>query len=101
MKKIIYNRMYNTETAECLADWDNGLSRRDFNYLDEYLYRKKTGEYFLYGIGGPNTWCSQPVGEMFSGGEKIEPLTEQEAREWAERRLGADEYIEIFGEPEE
>ena len=101
MKKIINNRMYNTETAECLADWDNNLSYRDFNNLDEHLYRKKTGEYFLYGQGGPNTWCATPVGDMWGSGEKIKPLSEEEAREWAEYRLTSEEYIEIFGEPEE
>ena len=32
---------------------------------------------------------------------KLIPLTEEQARNWAEKRLDADEYIEIFGEPEE
>lgn len=101
MKAIINGRMYNTETARFLARWDNGLTPRDFNNLSESLYRKKTGEYFLHGEGGPNTWCSVPVGDMFGGGEKIEPLTEDEARRWAEKKLDTEEYIEIFGEPEE
>ena len=37
----------------------------------------------------------------WSGGEDIIPLTESEARKWAERHCTADEYEEIFGEVEE
>ena len=51
MKKIINERMYNTETATEI-DWqENTANRGDYSYYREYLYRKKTGEFFLYGYG--------------------------------------------------
>lgn len=99
MKKIINGKLYNTETAERVGRWSNGRSTRDFTWCREELYRKKTGEFFLYGEGGPqspyiryidsNSWC---------GDERIIPMTYDEARDWAERKLDADEYESIFGE---
>ena len=101
MKQIINGKKYDTETATEVGSWWNGLSTRDFSHCRETLYRKRTGEYFLYGIGGPMSGYSHSCGNMTSGGEKIIPMTEAEAREWAEGRLGCDEYEEIFGEVEE
>ena len=101
MKQIINGKMYNTETATKLGRYWNGLSTRDFRNVRETLYRKKTGEYFIYGEGGPMTQYSQPFGDMRSSGEAIVPLSESDARAWAEKNLTADEYTEIFGEPEE
>ena len=50
-KKIINNRMYNTETAKQLGYWSNGYTPSDFYFAEETLYQKKTGEYFLVGHG--------------------------------------------------
>ena len=49
MKKIIKGKVYDTDTARELASWANGGNWRDFSHLEETLYRKKTGEYFLHG----------------------------------------------------
>ena len=101
MKKIINGRMYNTDTAKLVAEWDNSLSQTDFKHCEENLYRKKTGEYFLHGKGGPcSRWC-EFVGNCIFGGEGIIPLTITMAMEWVENNLSADEYIAIFGEVEE
>ena len=43
---IINGKLYNTETATYVGGYSNGLSINDFNYYDEELYRKRTGEYF-------------------------------------------------------
>lgn len=102
MKKIINGKRYDTETATRLGEYWNGLSRRDFGFMEETLYRKKTGEYFLYGEGGPASRYSRAVGQnSWSGGERIMPMTIQEAKEWAEKHLDGDEYESIFGEVEE
>ena len=101
MKKIINGKLYNTDTAKNVGCWDNGLGCRDFACCAESLYQKRTGEFFLYGEGGPQTKYAERVGNMYAGGEDIIPLTEDEAKEWAERKLDADEYIAIFGEVEE
>lgn len=102
MKKIINNRRYDTATAQEIATYDDGKGVRDFSHVEEALYQKRTGEFFLYGIGGPASWCAHacPTGG-YDGGEKIKPLSEEEARQWCEDRLDADEYEAIWGEPEE
>lgn len=96
MKKIINGKLYNTETAKEVASWWNGLGVRDFRNCEESLYLKKTGEYFLFGKGGGASSYAQRFGDMWGYGEKIKPLTEEEAREWAEEHLDADEYLKIW-----
>ena len=102
MKKIINGRLYNTETAQIITDYSNGLCCNDFRWIEETLYRKRNGEFFLHGEGGPmtkyakqidtNSWCS---------GEAISPLSDAEAREWMEQCADADTYIRCFGDVEE
>ena len=69
--------------------------------MEETLYRKKTGEFFLRGSGGARTIYSEPMERGSRGSSRIVPLTEAEAREWLEAYADADKYIEIFGEVEE
>ena len=98
MKKIINGKSYDTETAKKVAMWSNNLSYRDFNWVEETLYRKKTGEYFLHGEGGPMSRYAEATGtNSWSGGERIMPLTYAEATRWAEEHLDGDEYEQIFG----
>ena len=98
MKKIINNKNYDTETARVIGS--NSYSQpRDFNWWSEILYCKRTGEYFLYGEGGPRSRYAEHVEQnCWRGGEKIIPLTYEEARKWAEENLTANEYEEVFGE---
>ena len=101
MKKIINGRLYDTETAKELGG-DSYSNRRDFHYWAETLYKKRTGEFFIYGEGGPLSKYAEAVGlNEWSGGERIMPLSYAEAQKWAEEHLDGDTYIEIFGEPEE
>lgn len=101
MDKIIGGKRYNTETATMVAEWDNGYSVADFNFCREELYRKKTGEFFLYGEGGGMTKYRKSYGNSFGWGEKITPLTIKEVQKWAEENLDGDEYEEIFKIKEE
>ena len=98
MKKIINGKKYDTETAQKVGFYANYGSWRDFSHFEETLYKKKTGEFFLHGIGGPLTHYAVYV-EMNtrSGGEKIVPLSYDEAKSWAESNLSVDEYENIFG----
>lgn len=100
MKKIINGRKYDTETARKIGDWNNG-KLYDFDYVIERLYKKKTGEYFLYGEGGAVSKYGVEVRDGMSDGSDIIPLTEKKALIWAEEHLDADEYEEAFGEVEE
>lgn len=98
MKKIINGKVYDTDTAKELASWSDGLSFRDFTYVEEVLYQKRTGEFFLHGAGGAASRYAVSAGQnSWSGGEKIIPLTWEAAREWAEEHLDADDYESIFG----
>lgn len=102
MKKIINGKLYDTETAKCVGSWSNGGGWRDFSHCEESLYRKRTGEFFLFGEGGPMTKYAKSQGQnSWSGGEEIIPLSAAKAREWAEEHLDADDYAEIFGMPDE
>lgn len=97
MKKIIDGKLYDTETAKEMAS-DSYLYPRDFGHWVETLYKKRTGEYFLHGIGGPASKYAESCGQnQWSGGQKIIPLTYEAARAWAEEHLDADDYQEIFG----
>lgn len=99
MKKIINNKVYDTETAKELGNWDNGRYGNDFSAVSETLYRKKTGEFFLFGEGGPMTKYAVAEGSnSWRGGSRIMPLSFTEAREWAEEHLSGEEYEAIFGE---
>ncbi|MBQ6501537.1 MAG: hypothetical protein IJI87_09220 [Mogibacterium sp.] len=101
-KAIINGKMYNTETATEIANYWNGLGNGDFNNMDESLYKKKTGEFFLCGEGGPLTkYREEAFGGGFCGGSRIIPLTVDEAKKWCEQYCDADTYIQTFGEPEE
>lgn len=93
MKKIINGKLYNTETAKCVGYWENTPITTDYNYYYQELYLKRTGEYFLY------TWNLVPYG--YNDQDYIDPLSEYEAKEWVERCLDADDYIDMFGCPEE
>lgn len=101
MKKIINGKLYNTETAKVIADYWNGYPGGDFKVIKETLYQKKTGEYFLFGKGGPMTHYAEQVWGGMAYGEEIIPYTEKQAKEWAVNHLKADEYMELFGEVEE
>lgn len=102
MKKIISGKVYDTSTAQEMARYSNGGTWRDFEHFEETLYRKKTGEFFLCGEGGPMTRYAEATGQnSWSGGSRIMPMTYQEATAWAEEHLDGDEYEEIFGEVDE
>ena len=101
MKKIINGKLYNTETAKEVATYSNGYPGSDFRVIDETLYQKRTGEYFLHGEGGPMTRYAKEVWGGVGYGEEIIPVTEARAKEWILEHCSADTYMELFGEVEE
>ena len=101
MKRIISGRRYDTNTAKLIGQASYSNSR-DFTYWHEELYVKRTGEYFLYGQGGPMSKYSQQAGlNEWTGGKEIIPLSLEKAQEWAEKYLDADTYEEVFGQVSE
>lgn len=98
MKKIINNKVYDTATATWIGLSDNGHEYSDLAYSGETLYRKRTGEYFLHGEGGPMTSYAVCTGSnSWRGSERITPLSYAAARQWAEDHLSADAYEAEFG----
>lgn len=90
--KVINGKMYDTRTAKAMfrTEYDGGNGDP---WYRETLYRKRTGEYFLY---GESTDCFS----RYCGGEII-PFTLDKAKQWAEENCDGDKYVEIFGEVEE
>ena len=100
MKQVIEGKMYNTETATYVGSFQY-LYPGDFRYYYEELYRKKTGEYFLYGEGDGLSPYAEYCGSGWCFGKDIRPMCLDEAKEWVEKHLSTGVYIAEFGEPEE
>lgn len=101
MKKIISGKLYNTDTARQIGSWDSNITDRLY-WVNETLYQKQRGEFFLHGEGGPGSKYAEPSGQgSWSSGEKIIPLSYDAAQEWAEEYLDANAYQAAFGPVEE
>ena len=99
MKKIIDGKRYDTERAEEIVHWSNGCSRSDFGYVEESLYRTKSGNYFVAGCGGSLSNYASPCGTGgYSGGSDIQPLSKDAARVWLEDRGLTKTLEEFFAE---
>ena len=96
MKRIIDGKRYDTTTAEEIGFAKHG-STRDFDYYEETLYCKRTGEYFVHGFGHGASRYAVHTENGWGPGEDITPMTYEQAREWAEKNLDADDYEREFG----
>lgn len=97
MKKIIKNKVYDTATAQKVGEWGKNLDDHLYRVTEE-LYRKRTGEFFLYGYGGPGSKYGVSSGNgNWSSGEEIIPMAYESAQKWAEDHLDGEEYESIFG----
>lgn len=66
--------------------------------MEEILYKKNTGEFFLYGKGGAQTCYAECHGDQLTCGETIKPIYSKEAKEWVRKKLKTETYLRIFGE---
>lgn len=97
MKRIISGRRYDTQTAK-LVGYTSYSTPGSLVYWREDLYRKKTGEFFLHGQGGPLSKYFEKIGENeWSYGHEIIPLSLRKAQRWVQKYLDADTYEELFG----
>jgi hypothetical protein len=85
MKKYIDGKVYDTETAELIAENPNNrfnYNTSDFTYCLQWLYRKRNGTFFLYGEGGAMSQYKQEVGAYsYCCGRDIEVLSNEEAKD--------------------
>lgn len=89
---------YNTKTAEVIARNGSGreVSHSDERWYNETLYRKKSGEFFLYGSGGIFTKYAKQIDEnTWERSEAILPLTEDEVKQWAMNNFDDNGYKNI------
>jgi hypothetical protein len=98
MKAIINGLRYDTDKAILIGEDYANCPRSDFAWWSAGLFKTpRSGRFFLAGRGGPMTQFSHPYGQNGSqGGEKIIPMSAEEAREWAERYLTTDEVETAF-----
>lgn len=96
MKKIINKRIYDTEKATLVGE-DSYSHSEDFTHYYRGLYKSTKGQFFLYEEGGPLSYMGVKISNTGrSGSENITLLDDEEAREWAEDHLSADEYLNLF-----
>ena len=101
MRKIIHNLVYDTNTARYVGEY---AAEKDGYAYKEVLYRKRTGEYFLYGIGNYASQYGKRVENAagkkrkWAAGEKIVPIPYSKALQWAGTHLAKHQYDEFFGE---
>ncbi|MBQ9542662.1 MAG: hypothetical protein IJJ76_12270 [Ruminococcus sp.] len=102
MKKIIDNRVYDTDTAQLIkqADHDNIISGE--GKCKQSLYRKRTGDYFLcvYGARADSFHNLHLTDAKHDRERHIYLLTFEQARAWCEAEMTAEEWLENF-EPAE
>ena len=94
MVKIIGGKRYDTNTAKEIGNASYNGSVTDFQWWDETLYLKRTGEFFpLRRRVGLQASTVDQQGRIVGaeGKKKIIPLTIKEAKEWAEKYLDGDE----------
>lgn len=90
MRQIINGKKYDTETANyfgtCEIPTISGFRKR----ID--LYRKNNGEYFLHSYLQELGWIGSSTVSL-----SIFPVTEKEAKKFAERYLSVARHEAIFG----
>ena len=96
MIRVIDRRRYNTDKAEIIGEWTNGHYRSDFHFCAETLQRTINGNYFIYCRGGALSAYAESCGNMTGAGERIVPLSRDEALDWAERHLDGETVAEEF-----
>jgi len=99
MKKIINGTRYDTDKATLIGYDTNGLPTNDFGYWWAGLYTTpRSGKFFLCGEGGPMSRYGTVSGDNRGSGERLEPMTKEEAMDWAEDHLDADIIEQYFGD---
>ena len=97
MRKVIDGKVYDTKTATNIAIWEPNPDTGNFHYICETLCRTRKGKYFVHGCGHGFTKWAWSDGRNSGMGEGIEPLTDDEALHWCEKRgVSADIIEELF-----
>ena len=100
MRKIIDKKIFDTETSEKIAEWDNGLYGNDFYRCEETLYVTQKGNYFLYlyGSGGPASKYAKSQGNTSCSSEDIMFLTKEGVKDWLAKHNEIDILEKLFSD---
>ena len=102
MKRKINNRVYNTETAKLVGECF--FIQRNCNRVKCYLYKKRTGEYFIKCSGGNVTYhqwydfltddnaYNEPLYHQYFIGEFLVPLVTNEDIEYYSKKAIRHNY---------
>ena len=104
----VYGKSYDLNTLEPLVREVGKPDGMEVSCAGEGLYRTKDGKYFLAKENGGcccngcfGDWRDDVIGESCDTDQPWAiPVTEQEAKDWAEYEacIDADDYLRIFGE---
>lgn len=97
MKATLGTRTYNTNSAKLLLSGSNQNLSDPSSYCED-LYRKRTGEYFLYCRGREASKYrkyNQSTGQWVSS-EIIMPISLHDAKEWVKDHYGDQKVTELF-----
>ena len=102
MKKVINNKVYDTDTARLIADVPHTNIKGSEGACEQRLYLKKSGEFFLWLSGARSEVVSNMALDngVHDRERHFYPISYEQARKWAESEMSADEWLELF-EPEE
>lgn len=90
MKTTINRHVYDTATATLVAEDQLNLGENDLRSWFEELYITGKGNCFLRGWGGALTKYAEQKGNRSSEGERIVPMTREEALTWCEEHKTQD-----------
>lgn len=98
MKKVIRNKVYDTDTATLIKQADHPNITNGEGPCKQSLYRKRTGDYFLYVSGATtDTFHNLRIATQTHDREHhIYLLTYDQARAWCEAEMTADEWLKHF-----
>ena len=92
--QVIDNKRYDTNTAKlCGVFKENIGTEKGFS---ETLYRKRSGEYFLYAEGAWKSQYAVTKQGKRTGGEHILPLSYDDALRWAGDHMTEEEISRFF-----
>ena len=94
MKKYVFGRKYDTDTAKLVGIEHGEEPEDDPGYRFEALYVKRNGEYFLH----VHTVEGKLVKGKWEPLDQIFPMSFPEARDWAELNLDGDTVEAEFGD---
>jgi hypothetical protein len=96
MKKTINGIRYNTKNCTLIFIVDTIYPKNDIRWSEEYLYKTKSGKYFLLGIGGPGSPYAR-TDEILGNkdGEHIIPMPYDKLIVWAEEYM-PDEMLKVL-----